>query len=147
MDCVREMLFTYMIFRLPSYYSVSCTTSLRLIRGRKITPRWAQWKTKSRQIAPRNISNRLQTCASCSCSLEFSYFVLSPEHVDSTWLLSRKLLTPVIWELKNPLLICPNPSFILNTINKIKWSYINNNNKKLSSYNRWTQSISVDNIS
>lgn len=66
--------------------------------------------------------------ASCSCSLGLSYFVFSPRHVDSSWLLYRKPRTPVICQLENTLLSCPNTSFILNTVNKIKWSYINNNN-------------------
>lgn len=66
--------------------------------------------------------------ASCSCSLGLSYFMFSPGHMDSSWLLYRKPWTPVICQLKNRLLISPNPSFILNTVNKIKWSYISNNN-------------------
>lgn len=66
--------------------------------------------------------------ALCSCSLGAFLYCVSPGHVDSSCLLYRKPRTPIICQLKSRLLICPNPSFILNTVNKIKWSYINNNN-------------------
>lgn len=51
-----------MIFKLFSSHSVSrTTTGLHPVKGRKITPRWAQWKIKIRQTAHWNISEHFQT--------------------------------------------------------------------------------------
>lgn len=49
-----------MIFKLLSSHSVSPTTSLHPVKGRKTTPRWAQWKAEIRQTAPWNTSEHFQ---------------------------------------------------------------------------------------
>ena len=59
-----EMFFTCVIFRLPSAHNVSHTTGLHPIRGWKITPRWAQRKTKSRQtFHQKNSRGEFMLCA------------------------------------------------------------------------------------
>ena len=89
-------------------------------QGEEYEPIELNAKPKAERLAPLEYQWTASNLCFTLLLFEALLFCAFLRHIDSSWLLYRKQQTPVICELKNYLLICPNPSFILNTVNKIK---------------------------